>query len=62
MWSESEFCNNLLLVLIGVARGGTKMLFSKEDVGGTETSDIVETSAGDTSTTLEHISPRDTCY
>ena len=51
-----------ILVWIGVARGGTEMLFSKEDVGGKETSEVVETFAGDTSTTLEYFSPRDTCY
>ena len=30
-----------ILVWIGVARGGTEMLFSKEDVGGKETSEVV---------------------
>ena len=38
------------------------MLFSKEDVGGKETSEVVETSAGDTSTFLEYILPRYICY
>ena len=46
----------MLLVWTGVVRGGILMEFSEED-DVIETSEFVETSTGDTSTTLEYISP-----